>query len=103
MHQPALELGMSLLDVKVQIAGRTYPLQIEAIEEEALRASVKSIKEELEMLESSYGVKDKQDLLAMLLIQYGNRLRSTQEKTLISKQSEQLIEQLSEQLKTINY
>jgi cell division protein ZapA len=72
---------MSELSIKVQIAGRTYPLTINRDEEEGIRKVAKQIDENIERLASSYAVKDKQDLLAMTALQYGSKLaaKSTEE------------------------
>ncbi len=93
---------MADIDIKVNIAGRTYPLNIEEKEEENVRAAVLKIKTDLELLEQSYAVKDKQDLLAMLLMQYGNSLMNFQKNTLISPQSVEWIKKTVEVLNKTN-
>jgi cell division protein ZapA (FtsZ GTPase activity inhibitor) len=60
---------MGELSIKVTIAGRVYPLRINAAEEENLRKAVKMINDQIGDLESNYSVKDKQDLLAMCALQ----------------------------------
>ena len=56
---------MSQLSIKVNIAGRTYPLTIERSEEEMIRKAADKINESIKDLKENYAVKDIQDLLAM--------------------------------------
>ena len=60
---------MSELSIKVNIAGRTYPLTIKREEEEAIRKAVVNINDRIRVFEENYAVKDKQDLLAMAALQ----------------------------------
>jgi cell division protein ZapA len=53
------------LSIKVSIAGRIYPLTIERTEEENVRKAVKTINERVSDYEKNFGIKDRQDLLAM--------------------------------------
>ena len=61
---------MSDVSIKVNIAGKEYPLKVNASEQEDVLAIEREIKENIEQLRTNYGVKDKQDLLAMFLFQY---------------------------------
>ena len=58
------------VSIKVNIAGKEYSLKVSSSEEEDVKAVELEIKDKLKMLQSNYGVKDKQDLLAMSLLQY---------------------------------
>ena len=58
------------VSIKVNIAGKEYPLKVSSSEEQDVKYIELEIKEKLKMLQSNYGVKDKQDLLAMSLLQY---------------------------------
>ena len=60
---------MSQLSIKVNIAGRTYPLTIERSEEEMIRKAADKINESIKDLKENYAVKDIQDLLAMTALQ----------------------------------
>lgn len=60
---------MSELHIKVNIAGRTYPLTVSSEEEEEVRKAALLINDKLKTLDSSFAVKDKQDLLAMLALE----------------------------------
>lgn len=58
------------LSIKVSVAGRVYPLSIERDEEENVRKAVKLINEKVSEFETSFNIKDKQDLLAMTALSF---------------------------------
>ncbi len=60
---------MSKLSLKVVVAGRTYPLSVEADEVQKVEAAAKDINKAIKMLQDNYAVKDMQDLLAMTALQ----------------------------------
>lgn len=60
---------MSDLSIKVNIAGRVYPLTINREEEESVRLAAKRIEDSIKVFQQNYAVKDKQDLLAMTALQ----------------------------------
>ena len=60
---------MGQLSIKVNIAGRSYPLTIERSEEEMIRKAADNINESVKNLKENYAVKDIQDLLAMTALQ----------------------------------
>ena len=64
------------LSIKINIANRTYPLTINRNAEENIRKSVKKIEERLKFYEKNYAIKDRQDLLAMCLIEIASKLES---------------------------
>lgn len=61
------------LSIKVTIANRVYPLTINRNEEEQIRKAVDCINENVRQLESSYAVRDKQDLLAMTALYFADK------------------------------
>jgi cell division protein ZapA len=65
---------MSTLKVKINIAGRQYPLSINAEEEEAVRAAGKEINKLIQEFEERYAVTDKQDAIAMVALQMASKL-----------------------------
>ena len=65
---------MSDLSIKVNIAGRIYPLTIKRNEEHAVRRAAKEIETNIKNLQDNYAVKDKQDLLAMTALQISTEL-----------------------------
>ena len=81
---------MSELSIKVNIAGRTYPLTISMDEEEKIRKAVNLINSKINHLESNYAVKDKQDLLAMTVLEYAtqvmeDKLHTTEDEEVVEK------------------
>ncbi len=72
---------MKDLSIKVNIAGRMYPLTVQQDEEESIRKAVKAIDEMVRDYEQNYAVKDKQDLLAMVALQYATQVVNLNEKT----------------------
>ena len=85
---------MSQLSIKVNIAGRTYPLTIERSEEEMIRKAADNINASIKNLKENYAVKDMQDLLAMTALQL-----STKSDT-ISKEVED--DKVANELKTLD-
>ncbi len=85
---------MSQLSIKVNIAGRTYPLTIERSEEEMIRKAADNINASINDLKENYAVKDMQDLLAMTALQL-----STKSNT-ISKEVED--DKVANELKTLD-
>ena len=51
-------------------------MKIERNSEEYIRNAVKKIEERLKFYEDNYAIKDKQDLLAMCLIEYASKFES---------------------------
>jgi cell division protein ZapA (FtsZ GTPase activity inhibitor) len=72
---------MSEKSVKITIAGRTYPLTVDAKEEQAVIDAAKSINDRVAQLEKTYLVKDKQDLLAMTALQFASQYLNSKSKT----------------------
>lgn len=64
---------MSEKSVKITIAGRTYPITVNSKEEKAVLDAAKRINERVAQLETTYLVKDKQDLLAMTALQFATQ------------------------------
>lgn len=58
-------------------------MKIERKSEEHLRNAVKRIEERLKFYEENYAIKDKQDLLAMCLIEYASKLESVNKKNIV--------------------
>ena len=62
---------MEVRRITINIAGRTYPLNVPAAEEETLRKVGKEIEKMIKNFEASFDVKDKQDALAMCALKLG--------------------------------
>ena len=67
----------------MHIANRIYPLKIDRNSEEYIRNAVKKIEKRLKFYEDNYAIKDKQDLLAMCLIEYASKSESINNKTIV--------------------
>ena len=74
---------MDKLSIKINIANRIYPMKIERSSEEYIRKAVKNIEERLKFYEDNYAIKDKQDLLAMCLIEYASKVESNNNDSII--------------------
>ena len=85
---------MDKLSIKLHIANRIYPMKIERKSEEFIRNSVKKIEERLKFYEENYAIKDKQDLLAMCLIEYASKFESVNNKRVV--EDDGLSEKLAE-------
>lgn len=77
-----MSFEMSEKSVKVIIAGRTYPLTVDAKEEQSVLDAAKRIEERVAQLEKTYMVKDKQDLLAMTALQFASQYLDNKSKIL---------------------
>ena len=75
---------MDKLSIKLNIANRFYPMKIDRSSEEVIRNSVKKIDNRLKFYEDNYEIKDKQDLLAMCLIEYASKLEKINKNKFIS-------------------
>ncbi len=62
---------MDVRRITINIAGRTYPLNVPAAEEETLRKVGKEIENMIKNFEASFDVRDKQDALAMCALKLG--------------------------------
>lgn len=74
---------MDKLSIKLHIANRIYPMKIERKSEEYIRNAVKKIEERLKFYEDNYAIKDKQDLLAMCLIEYASKFETVNNKKVV--------------------
>ncbi|KEZ93864.1 MULTISPECIES: cell division protein ZapA [Nonlabens] len=91
------------LKIKISIADRVYPLTIDPSREEGLRKAAKNIEAMIKQLESSYAVRDKQDVLAMCALQFAAKaeqinIDSSEDVAQAQEQLEVLSQLLSQQL-----
>ena len=61
---------MEEISITVEIAGRPYKVTILRTEEEMFRKAVKVLAEKLKEYSTSYAIKDVQDALALVALQY---------------------------------
>ena len=62
---------MDVRRITINIAGRNYPLNVPAAEEETLRKVGKQIEAMIKDFEQNFDVRDKQDALAMCALKLG--------------------------------
>jgi hypothetical protein len=67
---------MSEVNIKVEIAGSLYPLKVDARDEENVREAVKLINNKIVEFEKNYAVRDKKDVLGMVMLQLVAQLYS---------------------------
>lgn len=60
---------MNEVSIKVEIAGGLYPLKIKAEDEENVVRVVNLINTKIAEFEKTYAIKDKKDVLAMVMLQ----------------------------------
>ena len=82
---------MGQLSIKVNIAGRTYPLTIERSEEEMIRKAADNINASINDLKENYAVKDIQDLLAMTALQLSTKSNTISKEVENDKVANELI------------
>ena|ERR1041385_8753944 len=71
--------------VKITIAGRVYPIKVDANEETFVHDAAKRINERVSQLEKGFVVKDKQDLLALTALQFATQYLEAKDKTVDDK------------------
>ena len=85
---------MSSLKITVNIADREYRLNIDRNKEEEIRNVVSKINESLRKYAENFEFKDKQDLLAMVVLQ--NAIRNNELEQEVEFQQKQLTGKLKE-------
>ena len=60
---------MNEVSIKVEIAGGLYPLKVKAEDEENVKRVVDLINTKISEFERSFAIKDKKDVLAMVMLQ----------------------------------
>ena len=82
--------------ITINIAGRNYPLNVPAAEEETLRKVGKQIESMIKDFEANFDVRDKQDALAMCALKMGTNAE------VYSLNNEKNIKNASERIVKIN-
>lgn len=59
--------------IKIEVAGRTYPITVSAMEEGQIREAAERINSSIERLRASYPHTDQQDLVAMAALEVTTR------------------------------
>ncbi|MBC35560.1 MAG: cell division protein ZapA [Bacteroidetes bacterium] len=85
---------MDTLTISVTIADRPYRLNIKKEEEEQIRKAAKNINERIKQYSENFAFNDKQDLLAMVSLEYANS--SLVYKDSLSSSDQQMKEKLTQ-------
>ncbi len=88
--------------IKINVAGRFYPLTIKRDREEIVRKAAKTINERIQQYQQGYKDKDIQDFLAMASLQFVVKVLEHEAKTDVSpvlKELEALEQELNEFIK----
>ncbi|MBA3664733.1 MAG: cell division protein ZapA [Bacteroidetes bacterium] len=65
---------MSEVNIKVEIAGGIFPLKVDAADEQNIKEAVNLINTKIAEFEKNYAVKDKKDVLTMVMLQLVSQL-----------------------------
>lgn len=65
---------MSEVSIKVEIAGSVFPLKINAEDEQNIKEAVNLINTKIAEFERNYAIKDKKDVLGMVMLQLVSQL-----------------------------
>jgi len=65
---------MSEINIKVEIAGSVFPLKVDAEDEENIKEAVNLINTKITEFEKNYAIKDKKDVLGMVMLQLVSQL-----------------------------
>jgi cell division protein ZapA (FtsZ GTPase activity inhibitor) len=65
---------MSEVNIKVEIAGSVFPLKVNADDEQNIKEAVDLINNKIAEFEKNYAVKDKKDVLGMVMLQLVSQL-----------------------------
>ncbi len=87
---------MKELNINITIADRPYRLTIDRDEEEIVRQAAETVNQKVKAFARNYSFKDKQDLLAMIALQY------TTEALQLQKQQHFVEEELDERLSALD-
>jgi cell division protein ZapA (FtsZ GTPase activity inhibitor) len=86
------------INITILIGGRPYPLKIKEGDEPVLRKIVKEVEDKLNLYQSTYTRKDRQDWLAMTLLSYAVELHRAQ---ITSEPTQQIGKRLSDLERTL--
>ncbi len=93
-------MDKDLLNIKLTVADRLYPLSIDPSEEESFRLAAKKINEMIQTFERHYDLRDKQDAIAMCAIVLARQ--ASQEKLNEDDKQEQITKKLQDIYAVLN-
>ncbi|MCO6494491.1 MAG: cell division protein ZapA [Bacteroidetes bacterium] len=85
--------NLGSIKIKVQIADRSYPLTINSTDEEIVRKAAKEISEKVKKISADLSVRDNQDLISIVALEYA---------TLYIKQSHSATEEKNSKIEVDN-
>jgi cell division protein ZapA len=65
---------MSEVNIKVEVAGSVFPLRVNAEDEQNIKEAVDLINRKITEFEKNYAIKDKKDVLGMVMLQLVSQL-----------------------------
>ena len=65
---------MSEINIKVEVAGSIFPLKVDAADEQNIKEAVDLINKKIAEFEKNYAIKDKKDVLGMVMLQLVSQL-----------------------------
>ena len=93
-------MDKDLLNIKLMVADRLYPLSIDPSEEESFRLAAKKINEMIQTFERHYDLRDRQDAIAMCAIVLAQQ--ASQEKLNEDDKQEQITKKLQDIYTVLN-
>src|SRR3954470_16740338 len=65
---------MREVNIQVEVAGSVYPLKVNAEDEKSIKEAVDLINKKIAEFEKNYAIKDKKDVLGMVMLQLVSQL-----------------------------
>ncbi|MEI6019685.1 MAG: cell division protein ZapA [Bacteroidota bacterium] len=65
---------MSEINIKVEVAGSVYPLKVDEDDERNIKEAVELINNKIAEFEKNYAIKDKKDVMGMVMLQLVSQL-----------------------------
>ena len=83
----------------MNIADRTYPLKVSADQEETVRKAARHINDKMKLLQQQFAVKDKQDILSMIVLEeVTHKMNSAEHQSIAQKNIEVELHELQQLL-----
>lgn len=88
--------------IRIELAGRAYPLTIHPDEEENIRSAANELNESIARLKADYPLTDKQDLLAMAALEVTTRALNNNAASKGQATDQVVLDELDRLLKELN-
>lgn len=87
------------INIKINIAGRVYPLKVTQDEEEKVRKAAKRLNERIRQYKQDFEVKDNHDFLSMCALEFATRVVKLEDQNLDeSKEVADIVEAMEQSL-----